>query len=350
MPSGRTVGRADRSPARVGSSVSVAGREVVAVQPGAGRVRVHDQQRAAVRVPVGGRPRRAGRARSSVSVSAATSQISSSSRPRRSCSSSSRWSPGDRGERRAASRPLPGPSDFSATSAAVGHATAPAAPGAGSRRARSGSIASSVSSSESAPTPASSASRVDDLRPAPSPRRTARSACRRRWTCRPRRPCGRSRGRPGSRRRRCRARAGSGSSSAGRPANGSRDPVPNSSPSVSANHQIVLAVRARAWRRSVPLRPVGDLAVGVGRPVPGVDLAHAARVGEVDVAVRRVAGPVGPRHAGRGEPRPPALLALRRRRGARGPGRPGVRSHRPIMPGPAARPRTRGRSRAMIRP
>ena len=55
---------------------------------------------------------------------------------------------------------------------------------------------------------------------------------------------------------------------------------------------------------------VGDAAVEVGRAVPDVDLGGAARVGGVEATVGGVARPAGPRHAGRGVARPPALLAF----------------------------------------
>ena len=53
MPSGRTSAEPTQ-PGGGGSSVQRAGRQVVAVQPGAGRVRVPDQQGPGVGVTVGG--------------------------------------------------------------------------------------------------------------------------------------------------------------------------------------------------------------------------------------------------------------------------------------------------------
>ena len=55
---------------------------------------------------------------------------------------------------------------------------------------------------------------------------------------------------------------------------------------------------------------VGDAAVGVGRPVPHVDLGGAARVRRIDAALRRIPRPPRSRHPRGGEPRPPPSLPL----------------------------------------
>ncbi len=56
-----------------------------------------------------------------------------------------------------------------------------------------------------------------------------------------------------------------------------------------------------------PVGPVGHLALPSARPVPGVQLVGPGRVGHEEGAVRRVLGPVGQGHPGRAEP----LLPLR---------------------------------------
>ena len=237
---------------------------------------------------------------SSVSVSVARSQISSSSRPRRSWPTSSRWSPVDRREldrvqalvpRRRAARPPRRRRPRAARGA----------PGGASRRARRARW------------------------PAASRRATAR---------RPRRPrCG------------CRARAAPPPSSldrerrpvVGRPADGDRAPAevepgrvaaaaaPETAGSADAAverladpHPELVAVGvveppdrgAVGARRAVAcaVRPVGDLPVGVGGPVPGVDLPGAGGVRRVDAVIRGVPRPVGHRDARGREPAAPAVL------------------------------------------
>ncbi len=67
-----------------------------------------------------------------------------------------------------------------------------------------------------------------------------------------------------------------------------------------------LAVR-RQYPVRRPVRPVGDLPLLPGRPVPRVQLVRPRRVGDEQRTVRRVLRPVGQRHPGR----PEALLPLR---------------------------------------
>ncbi len=95
-------------------------------------------------------------------------------------------------------------------------------------------------------------------------------------------------------------------SSSGPPAHGWRTQRPNSSPSVSRNHQTLSPSGGSVpslvpFGRSVTWRTVAGVAV------PGVQLEGAGRVGDVQAAVRGVARPVRQRDAGGAE----ALLPQR---------------------------------------
>ena len=306
------------------------------MEPGAGRVRVPDQQRRGVGCEVGGHL--AGQVEVRSRSRCRRRRPRSAAPPGRGAraASSSRGSPGSGGEAERV-RPLPGPSDFSRPCArrppqhAHARVAGVAVLGVADREQRS-------RPRRAPPTPASSAVAVDD-RGGPSARRP-RSAVPssvegptgdgRRPTSRPGGVAGLDAGA---------ARGGSGAP----PANGSVDPAPE---------LVAVGVGEPPDRRAVggegggigAAGPVGDLAVQVGGAVPDVDLGGAAGVGGVEAAVRGVAGPAGPRHPGRGEPGAPAVLASssKRRSGTGATGWAGTpRSCRTMSNGRPGRPRLR---------
>ena len=154
-----------------------------------------DQQGPGVRGEVGGEL--AGQVDHELGLRApADVQTSSSSRPRRSCRSSSRWSPGTGANVSGSGRAL-GPSDFSRPRCRRG-ADDPdrQAPESPCSSGRSPALSSSVARRRRRP-------RRGRRRPGRGRRvRPARSGCRRRWRCRRRPARGRSPARPGSRPRR----------------------------------------------------------------------------------------------------------------------------------------------------